>query len=372
MLSKMDDYPLHQISEPIRFTQNSDRNFYDRYYFNLINPEQELFIVFGLGQYPNLATQDAFLLVRYKNEHHVLRASRELGDRSDISVGPMRIEVLEGLKKLRVVVEDNELGITLDAVFDGVHEPHLEPRHLIRKHGRVLFDTMRYAQLGRWSGHCKIKDEHINITPDKWIGNRDRSWGVRPVGEAEPQGIHEGTPSMEGMWNYFPVMFEDFIVIYILNETNDGQRTTEEAMRIWHDPEREPEWLGTPRHEHEFSQAQAYKCHLKTAKVLFGDRFELTGQPLLQTYLTAGTGYGLEPDWRHGMYQGEIKVQSLSWDMEADQDKMWGVVESPATFTLTETLSESPDNDSNSTTQRYHGIGMLEFAFFSGHKKYTG
>ena len=60
MLSSMDDYPLHQVAEPIRHAATSDRNFYDRYYFNLHASSDELFMVMGLGQYPNLAVQDAF------------------------------------------------------------------------------------------------------------------------------------------------------------------------------------------------------------------------------------------------------------------------------------------------------------------------
>ncbi len=359
MLSMMDDYPLHQTADVIRFTQNSDRNFYDRYYFNLFNPQEQLFVVFGLGQYPNLGTQDAFLLVRHGDKHHVLRASRELGDRADISVGPMRIEVLEGLQRLRVVVDDNEWGITLDAVFNGEHQPFLEPRHFIRRKGRVLFDTMRFAQLGRWQGRLKVKDQSFDIAPEQWVGSRDRSWGVRPVGEPEPQGIHTGTPSMEGMWNYFPVLFDDFVLLYIVNETDNGQRTIEEAMRIWKDPAREPEWLGSPQHAHVFEHAQPFKCHIKEGVVRFpeapGGALELRGQPLLQTYLTAGTGYGLEPDWRHGMYQGALKVQGFTWDAVTDDDKMWGLVETPARFTLNGQV----------------GYGMMEFGFFSHHQRYT-
>ena len=97
MLSSMDDYPLHQIAEVIRHVGTSDRNFYDRYYFNLHNCSEEIFVVFGLGQYPTLGVQDAFLLVRHGDNHSVIRGSRALGDRADIAVGPMRIEVLEGL-----------------------------------------------------------------------------------------------------------------------------------------------------------------------------------------------------------------------------------------------------------------------------------
>ncbi len=360
MLSTMDDYPLHQISEVMRFTQNSDRNFYDRYYFNLFDPEQDIFAVFGLGQYPNLGTQDAFLLVRHGDKHHVIRASRELGDRADISVGPMRVEVLEGLKTLRLVVEPNEFGIELDATFHAEHVPHLEPRHFIRRFGRVLFDTMRFAQMGHWQGRMKVGDTQFDITPDRWLGSRDRSWGVRPVGEPEPQGIQAGTPSMQGMWNYFPVMFKDFILLYILNETDDGQRTIEESMRIWKDPSREPEWLGRPEHAHDFAQAQPFKCSLREGVVRFpeapGGPKELRGTPLLQAYLTAGTGYGLEADWRHGMHQGPLKVQGLCWDVNADADKMWGVVEAPARFSF----------------DGQEGFGMLEFAFFSHHHQYTG
>ena len=51
MLSPLDDYPVHQIAEPMRFVATSDRNFYDRYLFNC---SDELFVTAGLGQYPNL------------------------------------------------------------------------------------------------------------------------------------------------------------------------------------------------------------------------------------------------------------------------------------------------------------------------------
>jgi len=72
MLSSMDDYPLHQIADVIRHVGTSDRNFYDRYYFNLHNCSEEIFVVFGLGQYPTLGVQDAFLLVRHIATHPLL------------------------------------------------------------------------------------------------------------------------------------------------------------------------------------------------------------------------------------------------------------------------------------------------------------
>ena len=38
MLTKADDYPVHQLPEPIA-TSGTDRNFYDRYFFNGYSPD---------------------------------------------------------------------------------------------------------------------------------------------------------------------------------------------------------------------------------------------------------------------------------------------------------------------------------------------
>jgi hypothetical protein len=167
---------------------------------------------------------------------------------------------------------------------------------------------------------------------------------------------------MEGMWNYFPALFDDFALLYICNENNDGTRSMEEGVIVYKD-EREPLWLGRPEHEHVFHYAAPYKCQLKEAVVRFphapNGPLELRGTPLLQTYLTAGTGYGLEADWRHGMYQGKLEVQAFTWSTEADDDKMWGLLESPACFTL------------HGGEKALEGRGMLEFAFFSEFDQYT-
>ena len=69
MLSPLDDYPIHQVAEPVRRVGTSDRNFYDRYYVNCFpigtpDAADDLFLVIGMGQYPNLGVADAFAAVR--------------------------------------------------------------------------------------------------------------------------------------------------------------------------------------------------------------------------------------------------------------------------------------------------------------------
>ena len=103
MLSPMDDHLLHQIAEPFRHVGTSDRNFYDRYYFNMHSCSDEILVVMGMGQYPNLGTTDAFVCISHGTTQYTVRASRELGsDRLDTRVGPFAVEVLEGLRSLRL------------------------------------------------------------------------------------------------------------------------------------------------------------------------------------------------------------------------------------------------------------------------------
>jgi hypothetical protein len=334
MLSAGDEYPIHQVAETIRHVGTSDRNFYDRYYFNLHGSSDELFMVMGLGQYPNLGVQDAFACVRRGSRHRVVRASRELGDRMDTSVGPFRVEVVKPLEELRFSIEENEHGIACDLHWRGAIPAFEEPRHYIRKYGRVLFDTMRFAQTGCWSGELRVGDERFEVTPDRWWGTRDRSWGVRPVGETEHPGIRRGEGQLTGMWNYSPMQFEDHSILYILNETNEGERLIEEAVRIWNDASREPEWLGRAEFEHSLRPGTRV---VEKSKIAFpeasGGGFEVSATPLTHAFIAVGTGYGMDPDWRHGMYQGPLVVQGVDLDHdEVGKIGQYGVVDHVARF----------------------------------------
>ena len=94
-LSPMDEYLAHQTCETFDHVFTSDRNFYDRYYFNMHASSDELFMVAGMGQYPNLGVTDAFVSISHGETLHVVRASRALGaDRLDTTVGPFGIQVV--------------------------------------------------------------------------------------------------------------------------------------------------------------------------------------------------------------------------------------------------------------------------------------
>jgi hypothetical protein len=331
MLSPLDDYPYHQIAEPIRIPGTSDRGFYDRYYFNCFPITGELMMIFGLGQYPNLGVTDSFVQIVHNDHYRVLRASRELGiDRRDTTVGPLRVEIIEPLERLRFSTGENEHGIDIDIEWNGSHVPVLEEPHRIRQLGRLMFDTSRFAQLGTWTGSIKVGDKSFDVTPDKWIGSRDRSWGIRPgVGEPEPPGIR-ATIGSQMFWMYCPVRFDDYALVWICQEAADGSRILEDAKRIWYADGR-VEHLGRPEHDVVFRPGTR---NFASATISAGS-YTATASPMVPAFLSIGTGYGYENDWRHGMYQGPLVVQGMHVDTTTDEDRKrkFGICDASARFT---------------------------------------
>jgi len=351
-LTSWDDYPVHQASEFVAHPATSDRNFYDRYYFNMHPSSDEWFAIFGFGQYPNLGVKDAFVDVRIGGEQHVVRASAPLVDRMDSSVGPLRVEIIEPLRKLRVVVEPTEHSVAMDIVWEG-HGPAIaEPRQYLRSKGRVTFDTQRLAQMGCWSGTLDVAGRAIAIAPDHCWGSRDRSWGVRPVGEPEGDGVRKGYNVMEGMWNYFPMQFGDHSLFYICQERDNGERMLVQAERVWLDGRIEQ--LGEPSHEHTFLPGTRVLSHSTIRFAASGIEIDCT--PLLVNYLSMGTGYGMDPDWRHGMYQGpETVVQGRVLQVEEIKGlAQYGVVDQVGRFEY----------------EGQVGYGLYEHGFFGPFHRY--
>ena len=78
-LTKGDDFPIHQTAEPIAYS-GTDRNFYDRYFFNGYHPtEGEDFFAIAFGVYPHLNVADAAFVVVRNGVETALHASRWLG-----------------------------------------------------------------------------------------------------------------------------------------------------------------------------------------------------------------------------------------------------------------------------------------------------
>ncbi|HAM03203.1 MAG TPA: hypothetical protein DCQ30_13405 [Acidimicrobiaceae bacterium] len=298
----------------------SDRNAYDRCYLNAHDRSGEVFLVTGLGVYPNLGVIDAYATVARGRRQHTVRFSDALGeDRMVQQVGAYRLEVLEPLRRVRLVCDAAELGIGFDLIFTGSFPAVEQPRHVMRQHGRIILDAQRFAQVGRWSGSLAVDGEQLAVSDDRWVGNRDRSWGIRPVGEAEPAGRAAGDPDpgFGFWWTYVPLQFDDFALDVIVQEDGDGSRVLSEAVRVWGDDSApRVEQLGWPDVEVHYAPGTR---HPRSATLWLGRRgqhLELEVETLGYVALNCGPGYGGDPDWGHGQWRGRGWSEAVTADLD--------------------------------------------------------
>ncbi len=183
-LSGLDEYPVHQIPEPLRILATSDPRAYERYWFTAADPELDVFVVTGFGFYPNLGTADAFAIVIRDDTHTTVRAHRPLGDdRALIETGPLRAEVIEPFREWRLVLDDNPQELSFDlrwrdtkrAVF---HRMGGAGMHTSSQ-GRPALPTAGYESFGRIEGRLSVRGVELGLSAERARGSRDHHWGVR-------------------------------------------------------------------------------------------------------------------------------------------------------------------------------------------------
>ena len=189
MLTKFDDYAIHQTPEPIAHPASSDRNVYDRCWFNGFQDDGEFYFAVGMGLYPNRGIIDCgFSIVRDGEQHAFHASKRATGEPADTTVGPFRIEVVDPMMVSRVVLEANETGIECDLTFSARTACVEEGRQTLRQGIRPMLDSTRFAQFGRWQGTLRHSGKTLAVDAGRVLGTKDRSWGLRPVGEPEQGG----------------------------------------------------------------------------------------------------------------------------------------------------------------------------------------
>lgn len=311
----LDEFPIHQAPLSLQYVASSDRNFYDRSYFNAHDRTGDVFLVTGFGVYPNLGVKDAYVTVRLGDRQHTARYADALdADRMHQQVGPYRVEVLEPLQRIRIVSDGHDEGIACDITWEGAFPVVEEPRHVMRSGDRPILDACRFAQVGSWEGVINVDGTDIAVDPAVWTGTRDRSWGIRPVGEAEPPGRNADEPLEGFWWLYVPLRFEDFAVVVIVQEEPDGYRFLNDATRVWADGR--VEQLGWPRVEITYGSGTRHPTH---AVVHLTERdgtpLDIEVEGLGFVALNVGAGYGGDPDWGHGQWKGRAWASGAVYDM---------------------------------------------------------
>ena len=328
MLNPLDDYAVHQTPEPLAHPASTDANVYDRYFFNGYDDDGDLVFAVALGVYPNRRIIDAAVTVVHDGRQRSLHASGRMpADRTVTTVGPIRVEVVEPLRQLRVTATAPELGVEADLVFTATTPVIEEPRYQWRVDQSLLMDLTRMTQFGRWSGTIDVDGTHHAIRPEAHRGCRDRSWGIRPVGDQARGADRHVLPQF--FWLWAPINLDDGGAVHLdVNEYEDGRRWHQAAMLVpalaadaapgdRFDPDA-AELL--PGLDHHLDWQPGTRRAASATFDLMGlrrARHQLELEPVA-SLLMKGLGYS-SADWPHGGWKGELAVGSEAW-VVADLD----------------------------------------------------
>ena len=326
MITAFDDYSIHQTAEPIAHPVSGDRNHYDRYWFNGLDAGGAFTFECGFGLYPNRFVMDGhFSLVHDGRQHSFHASGRCPIDRTQTVIGPLQVAVEEPMRRVRLRLGPNEHGLACNLVFSACTAPTEEPKNLLRNGLRVVMHNSRFTQFGYWSGWYEVDGQRIQISPATTYGTRDKSWGVRPLGE--PEGGGAGDPDAEPgvYWCWSPVNFGGTCTLFGTFEDHDGQPTQLSGCIVptYRDAGSTPtesvpsteEEMATVRHDIEWTPGTRYP---KSATVVFvskdGTERLVRLRSLLRFYMR-GIGYQ-HPEWSHGVWQGEEKFGYDSWSLD--------------------------------------------------------
>ena len=349
MLTKGDDFPLHQSAEPIAFA-GTDRNFYDRYFFNGYSPDGSVFFAAAMGFYPQLGIVDAAFCVLVDGVQHNLRASRRSGgERLDLSVGPIAISIDAPLETLTLRIAANDGPLSGELHFAARHFPIEEPRFIRRNGTRLFMDYTRMTQNGHWSGWLSIDGARVDVDAG-WAGTRDRSWGIRPVGAAEPQPPPEGNFN-QFFWLWTPCNFEGRSLFFHSNDDGEGSPWNRRAVLVGTN--------GGKRHYAEPAFTAEWQPGTRRLSKLTADfdrSTRLTLTPSGPVFAMSGLGY-THPVWGHGFDHGGLEV---AHDNLSEAERIWG---NPLAMHVQALVrADLADGD-----RRESGIGVLEQLFVGPH-----
>ena len=324
MLNRLDDYPVHQTPEPLAHPATSDRNVYDRTWYNGYAADGSYYFGIGMAVYPHRHILDgAFSVTRPNGLQHCFYASRRApSERTDMTIGPFRLEVIEPMRRTRVILEANDSGIACDLTFSARTASIQEARQTLWQGARRTMDATRFDQFGRWSGVVHTPEGDINVEESSCHATKDRSWGVRNVGERQTGGAPVTPGGICFVWA--PLIWDDHISHAIFFDGAQGEPLVREGLEapLYATEAQIPavedglvERMFTARHRISYHQGTRLASHAEIDLVnLKGDTRTITLEPILR-FQMKGLGYG-HPEWGQGFWKGELATGFESFDPE--------------------------------------------------------
>lgn len=293
-------------------------------WFCAYDPAGAISLITGIGAYANMNVMDGFAAVQHAGRQHNVRVSRTLRPRiEEMSVGPLRVDVLDPLQRLRLQLAPGRQGLSFDLEWSGFLPPAEESHHVGRLDGRAFQDYRRFDQLGRVTGWVTVEDERFDA--NRWFGVRDHAWGVRRgVGGFEP---FTGTvpPEAHGLLFIWLAFATDELGGQLqIQEDGQGNRTLLDGHIRWPEAAARPvQRIVDATHEIEFVPGtRAYQRAVLVATTDSGDEWRIEAEPTTTAWAYVGTGYdnGFNDRKGLGAWRGSELLEHDTYDVTHPED----------------------------------------------------
>ena len=328
MLTRVDEFPVHQTTDTFAAVLSGDKHWNDGHYICLCDAGGNVQLVSTVRLYQNNDVLDGFVCIRHEGRQYNFRVSRRLRPTiDDYGAGPLRIELVEPMKAIRLVLEENDFGISCDVVCRSIGVPFHGPLSALRIDGRLIHERMTYEIAGHVEGWVQVDGKRFTLSPERDAFFRNHSWGFLP-GRGGPR-LHGAPatipPGPRGLRNWVLYSMPDHSGFYEFIEDENGVKWsgayraidgTFQPMTgaILHEDGSTP--LTGVTHDLRFYEGSA---RLRGGVVTMSDRtgvdrtFEI--EDMGWVYCQGG-GYfgGFKDRLGQGVYRGEYHEEGEVWD----------------------------------------------------------
>ena len=193
----LDERFAHQIPEPFPNVLHFHPDWRESLFFIMHQREKPGdVLILTLAHFPSRQEIDSLQLGRVGTSPIMARHLRKVdGDQDDFRVGPITIDVVEPLKKIRLVaVASDATPVSFDISFTARTQPYQLRRGTMKAKHEVVWDQSHMFQSGTYNGSYTHNGKTYEV--DNWWGQRDHSWGVRS---------HARCP----LWMWMPIQLEE-------------------------------------------------------------------------------------------------------------------------------------------------------------------
>lgn len=188
-----DELPFHQTTSTFAGVAGTDPSWNDGHYVCAADQAGTVAFTSNVRLYQNNDVLDGFVCLRHGGRQYNVRVSRRLRpDMEHLGAGPLRLEIVEPLRTVRLVLGDNPIGIRLDVTCHTANVPYMGPIEVREIEGRRLSERATYEITGEAEGWVEVGGERVDLTRSSSSFFRNHSWGFQP-----PRGrpIDHGAPT---------------------------------------------------------------------------------------------------------------------------------------------------------------------------------